>query len=65
MCKWISVEDKLPRNTEFVLVWGSHSMPWLCEFVDYQFKDVEDGETLLGITHWIPLPKPPKEVQNG
>lgn len=58
---WISVKDRLPDEAEFVLVWGSHAMPWLVQIIEGQFTDVEDGEWLTGVTHWMPLPEPPKE----
>jgi len=54
------LKDVLPKNATFVLVWGSHTMWWLAEFIDGKFKDIEDGETLTDITHWMKLPKPPK-----
>ena len=53
--KWISVEERLPEDDETVLTWGDlqivmmdwrHENKWCC------FGDV---------THWMPLPEPPKE----
>ena len=60
--EWISVKDRLPENgKEGVLIalrWGEVDIGWCedgrwgSEFVD----EYEDGE----VTHWMPLPKPPK-----
>jgi hypothetical protein len=60
--KWISVEEQLPSQTYWVLVSdgqnvdrGEYDVDWWVvgsEIVDPQ-----------GITHWMPLPKPP-EVPN-
>ncbi len=59
--EWIPIETKLPENATFVLVWGSHVMTWLSEFIEGEFTDAEDCETLVGITHWMPLPNPPQQ----
>lgn len=55
MPRWIPVTERLPREQETVLTWGKqgvilldwrHDNKWCC------FGDV---------THWLPLPEPPKE----
>lgn len=56
--EWREVNNELPQNATFVLVWGSHSIPWIAEYIDDRFKDVEDGDELISITHWA-IPKPP------
>lgn len=57
---WISVENRLPEEGTWVLA---------CEKDGFMFIDVrENGEWKIGvqalavITHWQPLPKPPKEA---
>ena len=60
--EWISVKDGLPKNgKEGVLIalrWGEVDIGWYengrwgSQFVD----EYEDGE----VTHWMPLPFPPK-----
>lgn len=60
--EWISVKDRLPENVKegllIALRWGAVDIGWCedgrwgSEFVD----EYEDGE----VTHWMPLPKPPK-----
>lgn len=59
---WISVKDRLPENVKegllIALRWGEVDIGW-CEDGRWgsQFVDeYEDGE----VTHWMPLPKPPK-----
>ena len=60
--EWISVDDRLPENgKEGVLIalrWGEVDIGlcedgrWRSEFVN----EYEDGE----VTHWMPIPHPPK-----
>jgi len=57
---WIPVTKRLPQDDEDVLVWvnGTHrDMAYRDEGVWYD----EEHNHLKNITHWMPLPKPPKE----
>lgn len=59
--KWISVEERLPEEEVQVLVYGRIFMDigwildgkWKSEYINAY----DDDE----ITHWMPLPEPPKE----
>lgn len=70
---WIPVTERLPDNTEKVLAlskssFGSNYLSWLIRynpekgaFYDY---DSEWGDIKIhNVTHWMPLPEPPKEVE--
>lgn len=50
--RWIPVTERLPRNGEHILVYYSDG--WICD----QYSPVDGG-----VTHWMPLPEPPKEVE--
>ena len=60
--EWISVDDRLPESgKEGVLIalrWGEVDVGWCedgrwsSEFID----EYEEGE----VTHWMPIPQPPK-----
>ena len=62
---WISVKDRLPTQNGKYLSWNGK---------DIQFEYFSDGYFLMSMflviryhndripfTHWMPLPKPPKE----
>jgi hypothetical protein len=65
--EWISVKDRLPDEYEPVLVYDpdvghGQCVMYACWSVDgwkteFDFDHHEDH----GITHWMPLPTPPKE----
>lgn len=67
--KWISVDDRLPEEEEYVLCvlkgfnYGGRIQ--VCKFVPVnKFKDKPYFEHFRNrfpsVTHWMPLPKPPK-----
>jgi hypothetical protein len=68
--EWISVKDKLPSEGEDVLVWdGNYGLDNLSasyEIAAYRsFKNeshfISGPYSLQNISHWMPLPSPPKE----
>ena len=65
--EWISVDDRLPNKNEEVLVYrGNHLGNLMNRYTYLGNNQWEDdygywGETKNeGVTHWIPLPNPPK-----
>lgn len=67
MCNWISVKDRLPVAKEVVLTYetafDSMSMAFRLSNTG-EFINVGDYYALDAVTHWMPLPKPPKETHN-
>lgn len=59
--KWIPVTERLPKYGEVVLIafrWDAVDTGWCCEYGwRGEYAPYEDGE----VTHWMPLPEPPKE----
>lgn len=62
--RWIPVEERLPDNEQDVFIWcdrcgGDRDVGW------WSLKNkvwVVNGFTLCyNVTHWMPLPEPPKE----
>ena len=76
--EWISIEDKLPEDGKEVLVWGKYyfEVPtqafiyngvWKgsLEVTDHMEQCDRDNSRLTSghrITHWMPLPEPPKQL---
>ena len=59
---WISVEEELPPIGGIVLV----AIPLGGELsvLPLSIKNESDFECLSGMTHWMPLPQPPKKGGN-
>lgn len=65
MSEWISVKDKLPEEDDLYNVYckdGSMAYAWFVK--DRWFIDCcECGDGY--VTHWMPLPEPPREESNN
>ena len=61
MSEWISVDDRLPDNGMVLTYWTDKTI----ETYEFDILDYAAGWCRpLGnhlITHWMPLPEPPKE----
>jgi hypothetical protein len=62
MPEWISVKDRLPEANSHVLVYPARGKEYQVWFfaANGAWYD-ECGWCARGITHWMPLPEPPKE----
>lgn len=61
--EWISVEERLPEPHKLVLVlWERVGEGTFYGFARYQREDVwyVSNEGMPRVTHWMPLPEPPK-----
>ena len=59
MSEWISVEDRLPEDAYFVLAFEDTGLMRVVCFYDNRWEDNLDY-VIEGVTHWMPLPKPPE-----
>lgn len=72
--RWISVGDKQPENNKLVLCYAQSTTGEGCCYIlgtlsndEFWFLQANDGQHLsfpnlhLVVTHWMPLPEPPKE----
>lgn len=60
--KWVSVEDELPNFGYQYIVSLEFSEPCtVCAVFDEgQFTCAETEEVFTNVSHWMPLPEPPK-----
>lgn len=61
---WIKVEDRLPDNTDYVLVYSPehHLDIVIADWWDKCPEWWDQGNvTIKGVTHWMPLPPKPEE----
>lgn len=54
--EWISVEDRLPERKGRYLVYIPNEQLICCMYYDRDASVYGDN----GVTHWMPLPEPPK-----
>lgn len=62
---WISCQNKLPAPEQWVLVYRGDGDMKVC-FLS-QRMEWDDGDfyhDVLGVTHWMPLPRVPRESTN-
>ena len=65
-CKWIPVTERLPELDTEVLVYAYNHNIWVWEYHGNAWE-AEDGyyHEVDVVTHWMPLPEPPKGEENG
>ena len=54
--RWIPVTERLPSEDSFTLIFTAYGHAGVCYFTN----DWWGGYDKNGITHWMPLPTPPK-----
>lgn len=60
--EWVSVEDKLPEDRHWVLVFDTgYATPKKAKYKEGFFVFDGSCENSIEITHWMPLPEPPKK----
>ena len=63
--KWISVKDRLPDDERRVLVSCRTKKGQQSVNLAYYWNGYWHGQgSMAGVTHWMPLPEPPKEGSN-
>ena len=57
MPKWVSVEERLPKNGQWVLTYCGGYANWF----ELNKWCGDSWLKIMPVTHWLPLPEPPKE----
>jgi hypothetical protein len=60
MSEWIKTKDGLPINYQDVIIWGGNYMILAWRDGD-EWNSWNDDFEDEDITHWHPLPEPPKD----
>lgn len=61
--EWISVEERLPKHLEKVLVCDTEQKMVTAMYIDYGNGNGDWGTAVRltnKVTHWMPIPEPPK-----
>lgn len=64
--KWIKASDRLPENTEEVLVYAGNEGKYVSSLCFNNHDNTfctDEWIVCDGITHWMPFPTPPQEEQ--
>ena len=69
MSQWIKCSKKMPDDTQMLLAFSQGEIvaaywDWVVNPIDYKKRRdfiYLSGNTLEGVTHWMPLPAPPQE----
>ena len=61
--EWIPCSERLPEDEQWVLVWGHGQRVPIMMFREYGAWIDDQYEFHTTVTHWMPLPKPPKEEE--
>ncbi|EON1118165.1 DUF551 domain-containing protein [Escherichia albertii] len=70
---WISCSERVPEDTKMLLAFSQGEIVaaywnWVVNPIDYKKHRAFtylSGNILDGVTHWMPLPEPPQEVNRG
>lgn len=62
--RWIPVTERLPEELKNVLAYTDVGcFAETAHWTGFRWEKTWDFEVLYGVTHWMPLPEPPKEVE--
>jgi len=63
---WISVDERLPEDGKFVMIYNPRGMMMRSignlQRETFTWWDVISGVWTKSVTHWQPLPAPPKSL---
>lgn len=54
---WISVEDRLPKFNDIVLLWNNHSFMGF-RYRENSYQEQNTGRDIYRVTHWCEITEP-------
>lgn len=60
MIQWIDLKQKLPSKGQWCLIYSPHYFNEIAKFDGTAMRSRGRSLSLTEITHWMPLPEPPK-----
>ena len=64
MSEWISVKDKFPKRHETILIFSDEADILIGSYQGKNWwSDYGEVDYVLRVTHWMPLPNPPKVAE--
>ncbi len=63
MGDWISVDERLPEDSGWYLVWMDSGAPHVYWWWDAQEEWAGGENDCAPVTHWMPLPEQPMGVE--
>lgn len=62
MSEWIKCSEMMPKHGDHVLVWVRFGHMYIARYNSASVKFICDEYIqCIDVTHWMPLPEPPKE----
>ena len=63
--RWIPVAERLPEEDQVVLCVRRNGNYWVASwtYIDWMWYDENEWHKEAEVTHWMPLPEPPKEAE--
>jgi hypothetical protein len=65
--KWISVKDRLPEDSQEVIIYSEggkvEAGVYYCKEFGFDYYDVSIRDIIVNVTHWMPLPEPPRDAE--
>jgi hypothetical protein len=64
--KWISVNDRMPEDGQEVIIYSEggkvEAGVYYSNEFGFDYYDVSIRDIIVNVTHWMPLPEPPKDA---
>lgn len=59
--RWVRCEDDKPKERDYYFAFTADAEAFVGEYIPSVDQWWKDDDLILTVTHWMPLPEPPKE----